>query len=73
MKEEKIKITRLKCIADNTDKKMLEEYYTDGLTINKDYVMINFVDDNEGTIQFMILNDEGKPHYYDSKLFVVML
>ena len=72
MRENKIKITRLKCIADNTDKKMLEEYYTDGLTINKDYVLIR-IKENDCEIGFEILNDNGQIKFYSSKLFSVML
>ena len=62
MKEEKIKITRLRCISDNVV----------NLTKDKLYVLIRLHDDGDGNIQLEISNNEGRIFWYPSTLFEII-
>ena len=62
MKEEKIKITRLRCITDNVV----------NLTKDKLYVLIRLHDDGDGNIQLEIFNDMQMVFWYPSTLFEVI-
>ena len=62
MKEEKIKITRLRCVTDGF------------INLEKDnvYILIRLHDDNEGHIQVELRNDVGTIKWYPSTLFEVI-
>ena len=62
MREEKIKITRVRCITDNVA----------NLTKDKLYVIIRLHDDGEGIIQCEICNNSGKIYWYPISLFEVV-
>ena len=62
MKEEKIKITRLKCIAENVV----------NLTKDKEYILIRIFDDEDGNIQVEICNNAGKIYWYPISLFEII-
>ena len=72
MREKKISIVRLKCVIDSKDIEFSEVYDTNNLTKGKEYILIDFNDDDEGNIQFKILNDKRLPYYYSSTLFEVI-